>query len=189
METPLEESMGALAQIVRQGKALYVGISSYDAERTSQAARILREMGTPCLIHQPIYNMFNRWIEEDLLNTLGQEGMGCIVFSPLAQGLLTDRYLTGIPKGSRAAKPDTFLSSKDIDEEKISKIRQLQDIAQRRGQKLAQMAIGWILRLAGITSVLVGTSKLSQLEENIASLNQMDFSEQDIQEIERILRE
>jgi L-glyceraldehyde 3-phosphate reductase len=188
METPLEESMGALDQIVRQGKALYVGISSYDAERTAQAARILRELGTPCLIHQPLYHMFNRWIEDNLLNTLEQEGMGCIVFSPLAQGLLTDRYLTGIPKDSRAAKPDTFLTKKDIDPEKITRIKLLQEIAQRRGQKLAQMAITWILRLAGITSVLVGTSKVSQLEDNVAALNQLDFSETDIQEIERILR-
>ena len=189
METPLEESMGALAQIIRQGKALYVGISSYDAERTAQAARILREMGTSCLIHQPIYNMFNRWIEGDLLNTLEQEGMGCIAFSPLAQGLLTDRYTTGIPKESRAAKPDTFLFAKDIDEETISRIKQLQDIAQRRGQKLAQMAIAWILRLPGITSVLVGTSKVSQLEDNVAALNQLNFNEEELQEIERILGE
>jgi L-glyceraldehyde 3-phosphate reductase len=189
METPLEETMGALSQIVRQGKALYVGISSYDAERTRKAAHLLRNLGTPCLIHQPIYNMLNRWIEGDLLNTLGQEGMGCIVFSPLAQGLLTDRYLTGIPKDSRAAKPDTFLSSSEIDPDKISRIRQIQDIAQRRGQTLAQMAIAWILRLAGITSVLIGTSKVGQLEDNVAALNNLDFSETDIQEIEEILRE
>jgi L-glyceraldehyde 3-phosphate reductase len=187
METPLEETMGALDQIVRQGKALYVGISSYDAERTAQAARILREMGTPCLIHQPIYNMFNRWIEGDLLNTLEKEGMGCIVFSPLAQGLLTDRYISGIPEESRAAKADTFLSKKDISQEKVSQIRRLQDIAQLRGQKLAQMAIAWISRLSGITSVLVGTSKVSQLEENIAALDRLDFSREEIQEIEKIL--
>jgi L-glyceraldehyde 3-phosphate reductase len=131
--------------------------------------------------------MFNRWIEPELLRTLEEQGMGCIVFSPLAQGLLTDRYITGIPKESRAAKPDTFLAAKDIDEEKISRIKQLQDIAQRRGQKLAQMAIAWILRLGGITSVLVGTSNTNQLEDNVAALNQLDFTEEDLQEIERIL--
>jgi L-glyceraldehyde 3-phosphate reductase len=131
--------------------------------------------------------MFNRWIEPELLSTLEEQGMGCIVFSPLAQGLLTDRYITGIPKESRAAKPDTFLATKDIDKAKISRIKQLQDIAQRRGQKLAQMAIAWILRLDGITSVLVGISNASQLEDNVAALNQLDFSEGELQEIEKIL--
>ena len=187
METPLEETMGALAQIVRQGKALYVGISSYDAERTAQAARILRDMGIFCLIHQPLYNMFNRWIEDKLLNTLEEEGMGCIAFSPLAQGLLSDRYITGIPEKSRVAKPDTFLTSKDVSEEKIARIKQLQDIALRRGQKLAQMAIAWILRLEGITSVLVGTSKVSQLEDNVAALDKLNFNDEELQEIEKIL--
>jgi len=187
-ETPLEESMGALAQVVRQGKALYAGISAYDAERTRQAAKILRDMGTPCLIHQPKYNMFDRWIERDLLSALEQEGMGCIVFSPLAQGLLTDRYITGIPKGSRAARPETFFNRDEITPEMISKVKKLQEIALKRGQKLAQMAIAWILRLPGVTSVLVGSSTVKQIEENIATLNNVKLSDDELREIDLILK-
>jgi L-glyceraldehyde 3-phosphate reductase len=187
-ETPLEESMGALAQVVRQGKALYAGISAYDAERTRQAAKILRDMGTPCLIHQPKYNMFDRWMERDLLSALEQEGMGCIVFSPLAQGLLTDRYITGIPKGSRAARPETFFNRDEITPEMISKVKKLQEIALKRGQKLAQMAIAWILRLPGVTSVLVGSSTVKQIEENIATLNNVKLSDDELREIDLILK-
>ncbi|UCF65552.1 MAG: L-glyceraldehyde 3-phosphate reductase [bacterium] len=188
METPLEETMGALAQVVRQGKALYAGISAYDAERTRQAAGILRDMGTPCLIHQPRYNMFDRWIEGDLLDALEQEGMGCIVFSPLAQGLLTDRYITGIPKGSRVARPETYLKKDALTPEMMSRVKKLQELALRRGQTLAQMAIAWILRLEGITSVLVGTSSVRQVEDNVAALNQLAFSEEELNKIEEILK-
>lgn len=186
-ETPLEETMGALHQIVRQGKALYVGISQYHPEQTRQAAKILRDLGTPCLIHQPEYNMFSRWIEHGLLKTLREEGMGCIVFSPLAQGLLTDKYLHGIPAGSRASKPDTFLSPEDIIEEKLKKIHKLNEMAKRRGQKLAQMAISWILRLEEITSVLVGASKVHQIEDNVAAVNQISWTKEELIKIEQIL--
>ena len=186
-DTPLEETMGTLDHIVRQGKALYVGISAYNGEQTKEAAKILRNMGTPCLIHQPIYNMFDRWIEKDLLPVLDQEGMGCIVFSPLAQGLLTDKYLNGIPEGSRASRADSFLAPEDITQKKIGKVRQLNELAKSRGQSLAQMAIAWILRLKGVTSVLVGTSKVKQVIDNIAALNQLDWTEAELKQIEDIL--
>ncbi len=186
-ETPLEETMAALDHIVRQGKALYVGISSYDAEQTRQAARILRQLGTPCLIHQPIYNMFNRWIEDGLLDVLDEEGIGCIVFSPLAQGLLTDRYLKGIPADSRAGKPHGFLKPAHITEEKLAKVRKLNRIAKARGQSLAQMAVAWILRLPGITSVLVGASRVQQVEDNVAALDNLEFTNDELESIERIL--
>ncbi len=186
-DTPLEETMGALDHIVRQGKALYVGISAYNGGQTKEAAKILRNMGTPCLIHQPIYNMFDRWIETDLLPVLDQEGMGCIVFSPLAQGLLTDKYLNGIPEGSRASRADSFLAPEDITQKKIGKVSKLNELAKNRGQSLAQMAIAWILRLKGVTSVLVGTSKVKQVIDNVAALNQLDWTEAELKQIEDIL--
>jgi len=186
-DTPLKETMGALDHIVRQGKALYVGISAYNGEQTKEAAKILRNMGTPCLIHQPIYNMFDRWIETDLLPVLDQEGMGCIVFSPLAQGLLTDKYLNGIPEGSRASRADSFLAPEDITQKKIGKVSKLNELAKNRGQSLAQMAIAWILRLKGVTSVLVGTSKVKQVIDNVAALNQLDWTEAELNQIDDIL--
>ncbi len=186
-ETPLEETMMALDQIVRSGKALYVGISSYSAEQTRQAARMLRAMGTPCLIHQPIYHMFNRWIEGDLLRVLDEEGMGCIVFSPLAQGLLTNRYLQGIPDDSRANKPHGFLKADDITEEKLAKVRALNEIARTRNQSLAQMAIAWVLRLKGVTSAIIGASKVSQIEDCIDASKNMEFSSDEIRRIDRML--
>ncbi|MEX1276979.1 MAG: L-glyceraldehyde 3-phosphate reductase, partial [Bacteroidota bacterium] len=164
-DTPLEETMQALDQIVQSGKALYVGISNYSAEQTRQAVHILRSLRTPCLIHQPKYNMFDRWIEDGLLHVLWEEGVGCIAFSPLAQGLLTDRYLKGIPKGSRASKPHGFLRPQHITEEKLAKVRQLNDLAKRREQSLAQMALAWILRHPTMTSVVVGASKISQIDD------------------------
>jgi L-glyceraldehyde 3-phosphate reductase len=187
-ETPLEETMGALDAAVRQGKALYVGISSYSPEQTQEAARILRQMGTPCLIHQPSYNMFNRWVEDGLLDVLEQEGMGCICFSPLAQGLLTDRYLDGIPAGARATKTERVWLTRDDVEANIGKIRQLNAIAQGRGQKLSQMALAWVLRQPQVTSALVGASSVRQLEDNLAALENLSFSQQELDEIESILR-
>src|SRR5689334_16403105 len=163
-DTPLEETMGALDQIVRSGKALYAGISSYSPEQTREAARILRGLGTPCLIHQPSYNMFNRWIEDGLLAALREEGMGSIVFSPLAQGMLTDRYLGGIPEDSRAAKGG-FLKPSQITEDKLAKVRKLNDLAQARGQTLAQMALAWVLRHPEVTSALIGASRTTQIED------------------------
>jgi L-glyceraldehyde 3-phosphate reductase len=186
-ETPLEETMAALDHIVRQGKALYAGISSYDAEQTRRAAKILRGLGTPCLIHQPIYNMFNRWIEDGLLDALDEEGIGCIVFSPLAQGLLSDRYLKGIPADSRAGKPHGFLRPAHITEEKLEQVQKLNKIAKARGQSLAQMALAWILRLPGVTSVLVGASRVQQVEDNVAALDNLAFTPEELQAIERIL--
>src|SRR6266567_4735913 len=158
-ETPLEETMGALDHIVRSGKALYIGISSYTADRTREAAQILRALGTPCLIHQPRYSMFDRWIEGGLLNTLREEGIGCIVFSPLAQGLLTDKYLNGIPADSRAGKPHGFLKREQVTDDKLAKVRRLQGLAQARGQTLAQMALAWVLRHPEVTSALIGASR------------------------------
>jgi L-glyceraldehyde 3-phosphate reductase len=187
-ETPLEETMTALDHIVRCGKALYAGISSYDPEQTRRAAKILRELGTPCLIHQPSYNMFDRWIEDGLLDVLEEEGIGCIVFSPLAQGLLTDRYLDGIPEDSRAAKPHGYLSRDDVTAERLVKIRSLNEIAQARGQTLAQMALAWNLRHAGMTSVLVGASRTRQIEDNVAALENLEFTEEELATIDRILR-
>ena len=188
-DTPLEETMGALDQIVRQGKALYVGISQYSPEQTRHAARILRDLGTPCLIHQPNYNMFDRWIEDGLVDTLEEEGIGAIVFSPLAQGMLTDRYLAGIPDDSRAAKPSIFLTADSLTDDKMEKIAELNKIAQRRGQSLAQMAIVWVLRNAVVTSALIGASKVSQIEQVVAALNNMSFSEHELREIEAVLRQ
>jgi L-glyceraldehyde 3-phosphate reductase len=186
-ETPLEETMAALDHVVRQGKALYVGLSNYPAEKTRQAAQILRAMGTPCLIHQPSYNMFNRWIEADLLDVLEQEGMGCIVFTPLAQGLLTNRYLDGIPEDSRAAKPHGFLKGKDVTEARLAKVRALNELAKERGQSLAQLAIAWILRHPGMTSALIGASRVSQVEDNVAALNNLALSADELARIETIL--
>ena len=188
-ETPLEETMAALDHIVRCGKALYAGISSYGPDETRRAARMLRELGTPCLIHQPSYNMFDRWIEDGLLDVLEEEGMGCIVFSPLAQGLLTDRYLDGIPEDSRAAKPHGFLSRDEVTEERLVRIRKLNEIAQRRGQSLAQMALAWNLRRPAITSVLVGASCTRQIEVNVAALEKLEFTGEELRTIDRILRE
>jgi len=187
--TPLEETMGALDAAVRQGKALYAGISSYSPEETREAARVLRELGTPCLIHQPSYNMFDRWIEAGLLDVLEQEGIGCIVFSPLAQGLLTDRYLNGIPQGARASKTErVWLTREDVNAS-LDKVRKLDEIAKRRKQSLAQMAIAWVLRNPQVTSALVGASSVKQLEDNIAALNNLAFSPEELKNIENILQE
>ncbi len=186
-ETPLEETMGALDYIVRSGRALYVGISSYTPEQTKQAATILRRLGTPCLIHQPVYSMFARWVEDGLLPVLEEEGLGAIAFSPLAQGQLTNRYLQGIPEDSRAGKPNTFLRREQITEEKLTIIRKLNDIARRRGQSLAQMAIAWVLRHPQMTSALVGASKVSQIEDDIAVLKNLAFTEEELKEIEQVL--
>ncbi len=186
-ETPLEETMGALDQIVRNGKALYVGISSYKPEQTRQATQILRDLGTPCLIHQPSYNMFNRWVEEGLLKVLGEEGIGCIAFSPLAQGLLTDRYLKGIPVDSRAGKPQGFLRPEHVTEDKIAKVRRLNELAQARGQTLAQMSLAWILRHPEMTSALIGASRVSQVEDAVGTLNDLTFTAQELQTIDQIL--
>ena len=186
-ETPLEETMQALDQIVRSGKALYAGISNYSADQTRQAARILRELGTPCLIHQPRYSMFKRWIEDGLLQVLNEEGIGCIPFSPLAQGLLTNRYLNGIPKDSRAAKPHGFLKPEQITEEKLSKVRQLNELAQARGQSLAQMALAWVLRCREVTSALIGASSTAQIDDAVGALENLSFSQEEYQAIERIL--
>jgi L-glyceraldehyde 3-phosphate reductase len=187
-DTPLEETMGALDTAVRQGKALYAGISSYNPEMTRRAAHILRQMGTPCLIHQPSYNMFDRWIEEGLLDVLAEEGIGCIVFSPLAQGQLTDRYLRGIPSGARATKTErVWLTPRDV-EENLPKVRKLNDLAMQRGQSLAQMALAWVLRQPLVTSALIGASSVQQLENNLATLNNRRFADDELREIESILR-
>src|SRR6266511_1151623 len=183
-ETPLEETMGALDSAVRQGKALYAGISSYSAKHTAQAAAILRDLGTPLLIHQPSYSLLNRWIEDELLDTLEDEGVGCIVFSPLAQGLLTDKYLRGIPEGSRASRDGSF-SPRLITDETIAKIRALNELAGRRGQSLAQMALAWTLRDRRVTSALIGVSSVAQLEANIAAVERLDFTSEELEEIER----
>ena len=186
-ETPLEETMGALDSAVRQGKALYVGLSSYSAENTRKASQILRALGTPCLIHQPRYSMFDRWVEGGLLDVLDQEGMGAIAFSPLAQGQLTERYLNGIPAGARASKTERVWLKPEHVQENIEKVRQLHALAQARGQKLSQMAIAWVLRSPQITSALIGASSVSQLEENLASLEKLIFSSDELAEIEKIL--
>lgn len=185
--TPLEETMGALDYAVRSGKALYVGISNYSAEQTAEAARILKQLGTPCLIHQPVYNMFNRWIENGLTNVLENEGIGTIPFSPLAQGLLTNKYLNGIPKDSRAASENSpFLSEKDV-ERTLDKVRRLNEIAQNRNQSLAQLAVAWILRLPVITSVLIGASRVSQVEDVVAGLSNLNLHHDELNAIESIL--
>ncbi|HZB35979.1 MAG TPA: L-glyceraldehyde 3-phosphate reductase [Gaiellaceae bacterium] len=187
-ETPLEETMGALDTAVRQGKALYVGISSYSAAKTAESSAILRELGTPLLIHQPSYSMLNRWIEEDLLDALGELGVGCIVFSPLAQGMLTDKYLEGIPEGSRATRHST-LSPDLINDETLEKIRALNEIAAGRGQSLAQMALAWTLRDPRVTSAVVGASSVSQLETNVAALDRLELTEYELAEIDRYATE
>jgi L-glyceraldehyde 3-phosphate reductase len=187
-ETPLEETMGALEAAVRQGKALYVGISSYSPEMTREAARILKELGTPCLIHQPLYNMFDRWIENGLLDVLTEEGIGCIVFSPLAQGQLTDRYLGGIPSDARASKTERVWLTQDTVKKNLSNVTRLNEIAQARGQSLAQMAIAWTLRHPVVTSALIGASSVRQLEDNLASLNNLKFSDEELGGIEEILK-
>jgi len=186
-DTPLEETMGALDHIVRSGKALYVGISSYTADQTREAAHILKALGTPCLIHQPRYSMFDRWVEDDLLRVLREEGIGCIVFSPLAQGLLTDKYLNGIPAGSRAAKPHGFLKSEQVTEDKRAKARLLQGLAQARNQTLAQMALAWVLRHSEVTSALIGASRSEQIDDAVAALKNLSFSSEELHNIESIL--
>jgi L-glyceraldehyde 3-phosphate reductase len=182
-DTPLEETLGALDSAVRQGKALYVGISSYSGRRTREAVEILRALGTPLLIHQPSYSMLNRWIEDDLLDVLGEEGVGCIAFSPLAQGLLTDRYLNGIPEGSRASRGDS-LSEDMLSEANLAHIRALHAVAEQRGQRLSQLALAWALRDPRITSVLVGASSVAQLEENVAALGQSSFTAEELARID-----
>jgi L-glyceraldehyde 3-phosphate reductase len=182
--TPLEETMSALAQAVRQGKALYAGISNYNAEDTKKAAEILRQLGTPLLIHQPSYSMFNRWIEDGLTDVLEEEGVGSIAFSPLAQGLLTDKYLNGVPDDSRAARKNTSLRG-NLTEENINKVRELKKIADRRGQSIAQMALAWDLRK--VTSVIIGASRVSQIEENVKALDNLEFSHEELKEIDDIL--
>ena len=186
-ETPLEETMMALDQAVRSGRALYAGISNYPAELTKKASAILKQLGTPCLIHQPKYSMFERWVEDDLLNVAEDEGIGIIAFSPLAQGLLTNRYLDGIPDGSRAAKSWGFLK-KDQVAPAIAKVKQLNEIAIERGQSLAQMAIAWLLKDKRVTSVLIGSSSVAQLKDNLASRNNLSFSETELKKIEEILK-
>ena len=183
-DTPLEETVGALDAAVRQGKALYVGISSYSGDRTREAARLLRELGTPLLIHQPSYSLLNRWIEPDLLDALEEVGAGCIVFSPIGQGMLTDKYLGGVPEDSRAAQ-DHFLKRDFLTEENLAKVRALNEIAQRRGQALAQMAIAWTLRDPRVTSALIGASSVAQLEQNVAALDNLAFSDDELAEIDR----
>ncbi len=198
-ETPLEETMGALDYLVRSGKALYAGISNYPADQTRKAAQILKSLGAPCLIHQPKYSMFERWIEKppastgsasgeaSLLDVLREEGVGCIVFSPLAQGLLTDKYLTGIPADSRASKPHGFLKRDQVTEDKISKVRRLNELAQARGQTLAQMALAWVLRHPEVTSAVIGASKVAQIEDGVGALKKLEFEKEELGEIEKIL--
>jgi L-glyceraldehyde 3-phosphate reductase len=183
-ETPLQETMGALDTAVRQGKALYVGISSYSAAKTREAHAILHGLGTPFVIHQPSYSMLNRWIEDELLDVLGELGLGCIVFAPLAQGMLTDKYLNGVPQGSRASR-DGSLSPKVLTDETIDKIRALNDLAARRGQSLAQLALAWVLRDPRVTSALMGASSVEQLEANVAALQSLDLSADELEEIDR----
>ena len=186
-ETPLYETMAALDHIVRSGKALYVGISQYNHEQTRQAVKILRKLGTPLLIHQPKYSMFERWVEPKLLDVLQDEGVGTIPFSPLAQGLLTNKYLNGIPENSRAAKSTGFLQRDDVSENKINKVKALDIMAKERGQSLAQMAIAWVLRKPVITSALIGASKVKQIEEIVAALDNLQFSEDELKKIDGIL--
>lgn len=186
--TPLEETMGALDLIVKQGKALYVGVSNYNTEQTKEAAAILKRLGTPFVIHQPSYNMFDRWIERGLQEVLEDEGIGSIAFVPLAQGQLTGKYLNGIPKDSRAAGPSVFLNEMDITEEKLKKLRSLNELAQERNQSLAQMSLAWVLRGGKVTSALIGASKASQIEENVAALNNLSFTQEELDRIEEILK-
>ena len=186
-DTPLEETMATLDLIVRQGKALYVGLSNYHPEEAARAISILRSLGTPCLIHQPKYSMFERWVENGLLDLLEREGVGCIPFSPLAQGLLTDKYLHGIPKDSRAAKSHGFLQEKEVTEDKLNRIKRLHQLAKDRGQTLAQMALSWILKDKRITSVLIGASRPEQIEDSLQCLSNTNFSEDELRRIEQIL--
>jgi L-glyceraldehyde 3-phosphate reductase len=186
-ETPMEETMGALDHLVRSGKALYAGVSQYNAEQTQRAIAILRGLGTPLFIHQPMYSMFVRWAEGGLFEVLEKEGVGCIAFSPLAQGLLTDKYLKGIPKDSRASKSWSYLKREDVTEDKIEKVRQLNQIAERRGQSLAQMAIAWVLRHRAMTTALIGASRVSQVEELVAALDHLEFSREELSTIDGIL--
>jgi L-glyceraldehyde 3-phosphate reductase len=183
-DTPLHETLGALDRAVRQGKALYAGISSYSAERTREAAAIMRELGTPILIHQPSYSLLNRWIEPDLLDALDDDGIGCIVFSPLGQGMLTEKYLDGVPEDSRAAQ-DHFFARDFLTDENLARVRALAEIAQRRGQSLAQLAIAWTLRDPRVTSALIGASSVEQLEQNVAALDNLDFADEELAEIDR----
>lgn len=186
--TPLEETMMALDQIVRSGKALYAGISSYDPEQSQKAITILKELGTPCLVHQPSYSMFNRWVEDGLLDVLAQNGVGSVVFSPLFQGLLTNKYLNGIPEGSRASKADSYLQSSDITPEKIAKVKRLNEIAESRGQKMAQLALSWVLRDKRVTSVIIGASKVSQIEDAVGILDKIEFTPEELKMIEEIIQ-
>ena len=188
-DTPLEETLGALDSAVRQGKALYAGISSYSPQHTEEAVRILRDLGTPLLIHQPSYSLLNRWIEDGLLDVLGREGVGCIVFSPLAQGMLTDRYLNGIPDDSRAAGRDSSLSDEMLTEENLDRIRALDAIARDRGQSLAQLALAWTLRDPRVTSTLIGASSVEQLEQNLAALERLELDDDELAAIDRHARE
>ncbi|MCA8830426.1 L-glyceraldehyde 3-phosphate reductase [Hymenobacter pini] len=187
-DTPLEETMLALDHVVRQGKALYVGISNYQPREAAEAIRILRELGTPCLIHQPKYSMFERWVEDGLLDLLGEEGVGCIPFSPLAQGLLTNKYLHGIPEDSRVAKGVGFLTETQLTPERLRQVQQLNELAQQRGQSLAQMALNWILRDERITSVLIGASKPEQLTDSLRCLDNLQFSAEELAQIEAVLK-
>src|SRR5882757_9127069 len=187
-ETPLEETMGALDLIVRQGKALYAGISNYPADEAAKAIDILKQLGTPCLIHQPKYSMFERWVEGGLMDVLAAEGVGCIPFSPLAQGMLTNKYLHGIPEDSRAAKSTGFLQTSQITEARISQIKRLNDIALQRGQTLAQMALAWLLKDARVTSVLIGASRQGQLADSLKCLDNIEFSGEELAKIESILK-
>jgi L-glyceraldehyde 3-phosphate reductase len=186
-DTPLDETMRALEQAVRQGKALYAGISNYSAEQTAEAARILRDLATPCLIHQPRYSMLDRWIEEGLTDVLGREGIGCIAFSPLAQGLLTDKYLSGIPEGSRASKPHGFLRPEQVTKDTVARVSQLNEVARARGQSLAQMALRWVLREPVVTSALIGASSVAQLDQNLDALDSPALSAEELARIETIL--
>ena len=188
-ETPVEETMGALDRAVRSGKALYAGISSYNAAQTAAAVKILRELGTPCLIHQPRYSMLERWVERGLLDVLDKEGVGCIAFCPLAQGLLTDRYLQGIPSGSRASKPHGFLKKNDISEYRLTQIRALSLLAAARGQSLAQMSLAWVLRNGRMTSALIGASRVEQIEQNVAALANLAFTGEELAGIDAILNQ
>lgn len=187
-ETPLEETMAALDQVVRQGKALYAGISSYNPKQTQEAARILKQLGTPCLIHQPVYSMLNRWIEDGLQDILENEGIGSIAFCPLAQGLLTNKYLQGIPADSRASKPTGALRKEEITPSLVEKLQKLNQVAAERGQTLAQMSLAWVLRHGRVTSALIGASRVSQIEENVAALQHLDFTPEELERIDSILR-
>lgn len=187
-ETPMEETMGALDYIIRSGRALYVGISMYNPQQARRATKLLRDLGTSCLIHQPNYSLFERWVEDGLLDVLEEEGIGCIVFSPLDQGMLTDRYLQGIPDDSRAARPQGFLTREDVTEEKVAKVRKLNELAKARGQSMAQMALAWVLRDKAVTSALVGASRVSQVEDSVAALEKLEFTKDELKAIDGILQ-